>query len=633
MLRSFRQSIKGRTGKVLLGIIIVPFVLFGAESLLTGGGGAPAALDVNGEEIDQVRLAQEVVLLRNEILTAMGDDIDFEQLSEELITPQALQRLLQTTLIKQAFEELSLSTPEALLQQNIVQTPAFQTDGKFSSEVMNRVLADQGFNLNMLKERLSEDLRSNQLRTGVALSSFTVPQEVQLMLNIINEARSIHWTRLSVEEFRDNVSWSEEDLTALYEADQSDYMTEMKVAVEYIALNQEDLIQPVEEQLLLDEYESQKEQLAASERRQVSHILFEINSEQSESDARRLAEEVNIKIAEGEPFGELARSYSQDSGSASDGGQLGFVEQDQSFPEAFEQAVFNLALHEVSEPIMTDAGLHLITITSIEQDEIPEFSEMRSTIEKQIQLHASSKEYITLTEQLADLAFNSADLAQPAEELGLQFNVVNAVGRSGVDTGSEFETTVFSDSRVLNALFSDELLLEGLNSELIEISAQQSVVVRVRQVFEPRQLSFDEVRDQLTERVAGAKARQKMNALVERISVQVAGGEGFATVLGEHDLQHVESTGLTRQSQDIERVMLDAAFAASRSSVNQQVDTVTLENGDQYLFQLTDVSDSNNTLTGQELKALAQQANAMISQQTFNAYINNLEQLAEVKQF
>ena len=136
-------------GKVLLALIIVPFVLFGAGELLTGGGGAAAVLEINGEEIDAQRLAQEVVILRNETASRMGDNVDFEQLSDERLTPIALQRLTQSTLIRQAFSRLSLTTPDAMLQQSIMQTPDFHVDGSFSNAQMTRVLADSGFNLSL----------------------------------------------------------------------------------------------------------------------------------------------------------------------------------------------------------------------------------------------------------------------------------------------------------------------------------------------------------------------------------------------------------------------------------------------------------------------------------------------------
>jgi len=258
MLRTFRENIKGRMGKVLLAIIIVPFVLFGAESLLTGGGGAATVLEVNGEEIDAQQVAQEVVLLRNEMVSRMGEDVDFEQLSQERLTPAAIQRLTESTLIRQLFGDLSLTIPEALLQQTIMQTTAFQVDGKFSSEQMSRVLADTGFNLNTLKGRLAEDIRLGQLRAGILQSGFVTEQNTRLILDIVNETRAVDWAELAVGAITQSTDASEAELMEYYEASKAEFLTALNVDVEYLLIDREALSESVDESLVVAEYNSQK---------------------------------------------------------------------------------------------------------------------------------------------------------------------------------------------------------------------------------------------------------------------------------------------------------------------------------------------------------------------------------------
>ena len=132
MLRSIRENIQGRLAKVILALIIIPFVFFGAESLLTSSGGSSAVLKVNGEKISERDLAQEMQLVHRETLAQMGEEVDYEQLSESVIRPKALDRLEQTTLLRQLSDDLKMSVPETLLEQSIVSMPAFQVDGKYS---------------------------------------------------------------------------------------------------------------------------------------------------------------------------------------------------------------------------------------------------------------------------------------------------------------------------------------------------------------------------------------------------------------------------------------------------------------------------------------------------------------------
>ncbi|MBT8148690.1 MAG: SurA N-terminal domain-containing protein, partial [Gammaproteobacteria bacterium] len=524
MLRSFRENIRGRMGKVLLAIIIVPFVLFGAESLLTGGGGAAKVLDVNGEEIDALRLAQEVVLLRNEMASRMGENVDYEQLSDDRLTPLARQRLTQTTLIKQNFAQLGLATPDAMLQQTIMRTPEFQVDGKFSNERMTRVLADTGFNLNILKSKLAEDQRANQLRAGIGQSGFAITQNTELLLKIINESRKINWVALELAQVQGDLQISDSEIADYYDANSSEFYTELRVDAEYLLIDQQALQQPVESAAVLAEYKSQQAQFESSERRELAHILLEINQQQSEDQAREKARQVMQRHRDGASFAELAAEISQDPGTATEGGLLGYAEQDGSFPPAFEQAAFALQQGEVSEPVLTDAGIHLIKVTDIEKDEMPPFSELKPVIETQLAQRAARKVYVQQMERARDIAFNAADLQEPADALGLAVQRADSIAREGLHAGvnqaatAEHQhdgmvETIFSDSRVLAALFSEEVLKDRMNSELIELNDTQGVLVRVASTHEPRQLALSEVRNTIEAQLREVKAREKARAL------------------------------------------------------------------------------------------------------------------------
>ncbi|NNC54865.1 MAG: hypothetical protein HKO07_03990, partial [Pseudomonadales bacterium] len=331
MLRKFRDGIKGRAGKVLLAIIIVPFVLFGAESLLTGGGGPAAVLEVNGQEVDGAQLGQELLMLRNQTAASMGENLDYAALSEEKLRPQAIDRLIEAALVEQAFDILALSTPERMIQQSIVQTPDFQVDGKFSNQQMSRVLADNGFNLNTLKQRLAEEMRIGQLRSAIAQTSFVAQANTDLLIKILNEKRRADLVEIGPEQVQPAEPGTAE-IEQFYAEHQTDFVTRRSVDVEYLLIDQQDLLEPVSDDDVRAEFDLQIAQFEASERRRVAHILLEVGEEQSEQAAIEQAQALSARIEAGERFADLAKQYSADSVSAEDGGDLGFTARDGTFP-------------------------------------------------------------------------------------------------------------------------------------------------------------------------------------------------------------------------------------------------------------------------------------------------------------
>lgn len=636
MLRAFRENIKGRFGKVLLAVIIVPFVLFGAESLLTGGNRAAKVLEVNGEVIDEPSLAQEIVILRNETASRMGENVDYEQLSDTKLYPLALERLTQKVLLDQSAKELKMVAADALMRQAIVSNPGFQVDGQFSSEQMNSVLASRGFNLNMIKSRLENDIIAGQFSSGVAASGFSSEKEADFLVNVVNESRIIDWAKLDIQRLKSNVNVSDEEVRELYSENNSDYMTELLVDAEYILIDLDKLKLPVEDAQVAKEYDLQKSQFVASERRQVSHILFEVNESQNDEEALARALDIKQRLDNGESFNELANSYSQDSGSASEGGDLGYTEEDGTFPEAFEKAVFSLGKNEVSEPVVTDAGIHLIKVGDVEPVEIQSFEELRPAIVELLEKRAAKKEYIELTSQLKDMAFNAEDLREPAETLELEVMSVSFIGRNGVVSASETadkarDVLLFSDSRLTEALFDDEVLNERLNSELIELSPEKSIIVRVSNVYEPRLQSLDEVRSVVTEKAIAQKAQKQMLDIIERVKESAAQSSDFAAALKSEDLEVVANVSVSRQSTELDAFALEQVFGASRSSVDKEIHSAVSDEGVAYIFELKEIKSGKDSASPDLQKLFMRQVANLNARQDIAAFLSSLKQSATIE--
>lgn len=626
MLRSIRNNSKGLGAKIIIAGIAIVFTLTGLSTCES----KQSFLEVNGEAFEQDQLLLEIQLVRNQMLSRMGDNPDFSQLTEEKLAPIAIDSLTRRSLISQAMTEMSMDVPELMVEKLITSTPNFQVDGRFSIDLLNAFLANQRITLPLLKARIVNDLKERQLGSGIALSNFSIPFASDILVDIFNESRDVNWLKLPVVDASNGIVVSDEDVLSYYESNQSDYLSEQQVVLEYIELRREDLYEPVSDEQVASEYALQSEQFETSDSRSVAHILLEVNDEQTKEQALEKLAALTLRLNAGEKFSELAKTYSQDDGSAEEGGSLGYTQQDGTYPEAFENAIFSLELNAVSEPVETDAGLHLITVNDIEIIEMPSLDESRAQIIEQIQIRAAQARYVGMLEQAADLAFNAADLNEPAQMLDLEVKTSGAINRNGpVDSSS----ILLSDERILTAAFSDDVLIDEANSDLVELSPDHSVILRVKELFEPRQLDVAEVSAQISEILLREKASAKLLSLEQAIKDDIAGGSSLNEAAERVGYRASQST-LSRSTTDVTFELLKAVFEAPRiSKEGQEVLSLVSDSGDIYLYSITHVETKEDQSNEEERQLFAEQLQGIAGQQDVVTFMQALESTAEIERF
>ena len=628
MLRSMREGVKGPAGKVLLGIIIVPFVFIGGMELFTGDN-EDSVLSVDGEAVSRNEFAQEFNTVRNEVASRMGDNVNHDLLTEERLTPMVIERLTQRKLLQQLGSAGKMELPVSSVNQTIVESEQFHVDGKFSEERYRQVLSLSYMTETGLRSSIEEYIRAGQLQNGLLRSGFGVDSQGALLKAVVSERRNVNLVKLTVASNSADINISEEELQLRYEDTKSQYMTELLVDAEYLVLDIRDLYEPVSEAALLEEYELEKSLFESVERRNVSHILLEASDDSGSDEIKQELLTIKARIEAGEAFASLAKEFSQDTGSAGDGGSLGFIEQDETFPESFENAAFSLGINEVSSVIETDSGFHLITVSEIERDEIESFDERKSFIEQVLQKRAASKEFVNKLEQLAEETFNAADLKGPAEILGLTLKSQASLARNGVSETVD-DVEVFSNASVLTALFSDELLIQGLNSEPIEIGDSKAVVVRTAASYEPRQKTLDEVRARLIAELKLEAVQTRLQEKVKTLVGNVNESTTFAEASAALDLEPKLDLALTRNSKEVDTSLLQELFRLPRSSTGTDVQQFVAATGDHYAYQFLEVGSSEIPELSDEL--LAQQLDQLNGQSVMAAFMANLKSNAEIEQ-
>lgn len=620
MLQSIRDNSKGAIAKVIVGLIIVTFALFGVESLVGLANSERAPAEVNGEEISNQDLQRGIELQRRQLLAQMGENGNPADIDENQLRRMVLQALIDQEVLLQSAESQGLYLSEQMIDQIIVRTPDFQIDGRFDRNQFEAVLRAAGFTPLMYRELLRKEQLIAQERNAFQLSAFATEQQVDRLLKLDRQTRDVAWAPLSLEQFLLQAEVSEAELEARYQAQQERFMTEPQVVLSYVELQQSDFVNPdrVSPADIELAYQQELLRFEAAEERAAAHILFE-------EDALEQAESVRQRIIEGElDFAQAAREFSQDPGSADQGGELGYNARG-VFTGPFEDTLFAMQPGELSEPVRTEFGYHLIQLTDTRSSEPPALEEVESELRRELAQASAEAEYVEALERLADLSFSSADLDVPAEELGLEIRQTEPFSQRGAATG------LASNPRVLRAAFSEELNREGLNSDPIELDRRTTVVVRVKEQIPARQRALDEVRDELETELRLEQAEAALQARLQQLLAALESGEAFADIAPE--LSWTEVAAVEREQAGMPAAVNRKAFELPRPQQGAaSFAAVRLQGGDQALVRVTAVQEPDLSDIEPEMKRqMAAFLATRNGQLDYQLHVEALSEAAEVK--
>ena len=623
MLQNIRDNIQGVIAKIIIALIIVPFAFFGVESLLTGGGANNVA-EVNGEDISAQELQQAVYFQKRSLLQRMGENADPAMLDDAMLREGALEQLIQRKLLLQQAEDQNIDVSVTAVDQMILSMPQFQQDGQFSMQLYENMLRSNGYSLAYFKQRLTDDLRISQLSNGFAGSDFVTSQELADAARIVAQKRSFEYVTLPIAQLLDGVTLSDDEINQYYQDNLASFLSEERVKLEYIEVKQADFTQAVDEAQLREAYELEMADFSAKGERRAAHILLEVGGDRDEQATLALAKQISDRIAAGEVFADLAKELSADTGSAENGGDLGYTSGD-TFPVEFEEALFALELNAVSEPVETDAGIHLIVATDIKEATAPTFEERKASIEQRLQLAQAETEFVNTIDQLRDLVFNSEGLTGPALELKLDVRDAGWLSRTSAEG-------VLSSAQVLSAAFSDEVLKDRNNSEVLELASDHFIVVRVADYEEAKTKPLDEVKSTITARLTQRKATELAQDKATSLIDAVSSGSDMKVLSEEQGYVAMAEDDVNRSTAKAGRELAAAIFALPRATAGEAtVDSLVLSNGDVVVVKLSSVTDGAvEDLAEAEQQGISSQLQRSASMQSLSAYQSTVRQAAEI---
>ena len=605
MLQDIRSNIQGTMAKIIIGLIVISFSIFGIESLLFSGG-SNAVAEVNGDEISAFALQQEVSLLQRQLLGMLGENADPALLDETMLTEQATQSLVQRTLVTQAADDMQLTVSDQIISEIIASMEQFQIDGQFSRELFQSRLASSGFTPSLFRQRLVEDVLQTQLRAGIGSSSFVTEAELDNAARISAEERDLRYVTLPLGRYRDAVSVDEAAIREYYESNSEQFMSPESLDLDYLELTLDDYREPVDEARVREEFDLVRDEFEVSEDARVSHILFEGAADDR---AQRLAE-ARAAIDAGMEFADAAANYSDDIGSSAGGGDLGYTAGD-TFPEPMEEAIARLAVGEMGS-VETEAGTHLLLVTDRRAGSAVTFAEVRDELEQRLQERDASAALLSDVERLRDIAFNAADLTAPAAELQRSVQRAQGVTRSGGEAP-------FDSPRLLRAAFSEDVLEAGHNSEVIELSPQRFLVLRVARRNPPAPQPLADVRAAIAVQLRDAQALDNARQAGEAMLQQLRGGASVEQLANDAGLEWQVELGARRDSTRLAPPLRQRLFALPVPAAGPVRDLVA---GDDtlYVLELTRVTPGSlETLSADERAALrrrlaGEDANTLLAQ-------------------
>jgi peptidyl-prolyl cis-trans isomerase D len=531
-----------------------------------------------------------------------------------------LDRLIGEKLLDQAAQELGLRVSDEQIKSAIVGMQEFQLNGKFDNDRYLAILRQAGFQTNNFRDYMRVDMVRRQLSQSLMGTEFALTSEAKTAHLMQQQTRDIRYVNVPAAKFLEQVNISDDEILTYYQSNISQFDTEQKVSLSYVELKLEDLLPTIEvnEDELAEYYQQNNMDYRTEEERQTAHILFE-SAELDETIAAK-ADEVLAKIQAGEDFAELAKTFSSDTFSAENGGDLGWFDKDSMDP-ALKDAAFSLASKgDVSAVIKSEFGYHIIKLTDIKPEQVTVFETVKEEITNKVKTFKAEELFYEISERIKDVAFEVPDNLDEVQDIaGKTINTTALFSRANAPE-------VVSNPNVLASAFSFELIEDAVNSEVIELGSNHIMVVRVAEHEPERTKVIEEVKDQIQQTLSAQAAQQAARDWALEVKTAIDASEDVNAKLASIDLSFAEKQGVTRNDATLSQTIVNALFKLSAADTSV-VDLIT---GDISLVQLTQVNTALEA-NEQQLTSLQNRLASSKSQILYGVVIESLKAQADIE--
>lgn len=628
MLQAIREKFIGWALWLVIGIIVVPFAFFGIETFRSGGGD-PQVAKVGSQKITEAQLRQAYDQRLAQLQQLMGDQFNAAEMDQVKFREAVLKDLVQESLMRQFVKEQGFRATDAAIFESLQAIPAFQDNGKFSSEAYRIRLANMGYTPDRFETLMRESLVADQLRDSLMMTAFQTQQSAEQSWRLAQQKRSVAYARLTPERFAAQVNVTDAQIEARYNESKSNYLAPERVRVAYLDLSLDSLppTAPPSAEVLKAVYDTEKAaRYTTPEERQARHILIPFGADKAV--ARTQIEALATKLQNGGDFSSLAAANSSDPGSKDKGGSLGWIKRGQMTGK-FEQALFELKKGELSAPVETEFGWHLIRLDDLRDAQVRLFEdpEVQRQLMTTYRARESDKRFQELSEKLEQLVFEAPGTLEPAAKaLGLSIQTSDWLTRKGGEG-------LFANPKLLEAAFSEDVIKSDENSRPVSAAPGRVLVLRKHEYEPSRARALAEVSGTIREELTAQAARAAVKSHAAAILNAARKGQSLQTLASEHDAEFRSVEAAARDQQGVPAEVLATAFSLPKPKADAAAyGQADLPGGAVAVVALTGVQDAAAPAPSDD--AYAQQAaNAREARAgaEFAAYRSYIESQYKVK--
>jgi len=615
---------KKRVVQVIMALAILPFLFWGVESYRDKGDDGFVAI-VAGDKVSRREYEQALRDHHERMRAMLGANFDSSMLDNFEVKNSVLERLVQQRLLQSEAEKNGFVVLDSQLIKTLREVQAFQKDGKFSKQQYEELLRAQGLTPAIFESRVRKELMLQQLMDGYSEHAFA-PSAVAKKVSYLSEVqREINRSVIKAEQFVSEMQPSETEIQAYYDKNQEKFRLLERARVEYVVLS---LANVAKKEIISDEaieayFAEHQNDFSQPEERKASHILISVAadaSEETKGAAREKAQKASDRVKQNpEQFAEIAKETSDDPGSASRGGDLGFFGRG-VMVKSFEDKIFSMQLNEISDIVETDFGFHIIQLTDIKSEKKPDLKEVREQIEQQLKTQAASKIFGEFSEDFSNMVYEqNENLQSVADKFGL------TIEKSDWISKDKAEPQILANDKLRSAIFSSDNITNQKNTEAIEVEPDTFVSARVIEHQPEITQSLEAVKDQvigaLKKQMSEAKALEVGQNKLKQLQTSPSSDAQDITWDDAKSVSYMQSQGLGNEE-------LRAIFKADTKELPIYVG---LENPDGFTLirinKIIEPSDKDK----EKFDAFKKQLQQMITQEETGAYLAAIRKQYEVK--
>jgi len=530
MLGAIRNKSKGWVAYLIVGLITVPFALFGIQDYVSRSANTSIA-SVDGEDIDLNLYYQELNSQQRNLQQQLG--AQYSQEIDDVLKQTLLDTMINEKLIENFANSLDMVTLDQEVRSVIQSNQAFQVDGTFSEDRYNQLLRLNRYTPTDYEIAQSKSLTRDQIKRNLSNSSFLSSVQTDQLNNLASQEREVSYMVLTTEKYEDQISVSQSEISDYFNANKSSFLEGRKVKVDFVELSLDNIDDPedADKETLQNLFDENAELYTNPERRRAQHILVEDEN---------LANDILNQIKEGADFAELAKTNSVDTSSNEQGGDLGLFERDLMGAE-FDEAAFSMNVGDVSDVVSTDYGyFHIIKLTEIQTQTAQSFEEVREQLVALHKKNAKQKILFDLEEEFANLAYEES-LDMLADQLDLEIQTSDFF----------YNGTNQYDQAFVSAAFSEGVIEEGENSDVIEIGQNKFVVLSLSSLQPERQKELNEVEAQIVATLKTVGAKKLIDNLSISIVSALTSGDELTVnkLLTDNQLEWIDEGWISRATQ------------------------------------------------------------------------------------